>query len=167
MNSIETFAAALAEAESNRDAIRAELIVRETALREVVDRLTALDTERQKILASSPVDSAGLLTINAADQEDLQPILVEHQSAAGAKHDELILAERAVSVATQHLARAGDREYLDRVVAHAAELDRLLLATLAELIACSTRLGVGGRPAWAPSRGLADQVRRLDLQREA
>jgi multidrug efflux pump subunit AcrB len=161
MNSIESLAHALATAEADRDATRAELIELESSLAEVVGRLTALDVERQKILESRPVDAAGLLTINAADMESLQPIQEQRQAAASAQHDLLVQADRDVSFAKSQLARAADREYLDRLVIHAGDIDRLMMATLAEI----GRLSVGGRPVWAPSPALADAIRRADLQR--
>jgi hypothetical protein len=55
---------------------------------------------------------------------------------------------------------------LDGLKGHATALSDKLYAAITEINAAMARLGRGGRYEWAPSRELALEIRRIDLNRQ-
>ncbi len=143
--------AALAKAEAHRQRI--------------TDRITAKDAERAAIVSrrvrgKHDPDDAGALALIEADREGLSQMLVAADTDVAAAHGPAEQARQQHAAAQFTLQRAEDEAEEEALVAHAAHLDALLLATVGQLADIAARTG-RPRPAWAPSTELATALRRV------
>ena len=161
---------ALAEAKANAERARGELADAQAARTRLNDRVAAIATERSTIVAARRDGDANLehgvrMAVLNADERDLAGLVLEADAAVKAALDTSQAANGAVVRAEQQLSMAADESLLGKLVAHATELDALLLRTTTEIGAiCARRRSA---PAFFPSPALANQLQRLHLTRQA
>ncbi|MBU8545787.1 MULTISPECIES: hypothetical protein [Roseomonadaceae] len=128
-------------------------------------RLSALTVERAAIVTRRaggerlPDDGATLALIEA-DRDGLRDMLAEAEAASTEAKQRAEAADATASAARDQLALAENEEMLRRLVAHATEMDRVLLETMKQLRDLGAKLGIS-RPMWAPSMDLGVELRRL------
>jgi hypothetical protein len=164
---IKAAAAALAEAKQDSETAAATLAEADDNRAQAASRIAALEADRSAIVAErsagklSP-DHGSRLALIAADIDGLVEIRTEADAAVTPARVTAQSASSHVAMAQAALDRESDSESLRRFVEHAGKLDALMVATLREIAALTTRRGA--RATWFPSAGLALEIRRLDLQ---
>lgn len=156
----------LATATADLEGAQAALAEKQAAAGRIHGRRDALMNERAAIIAAARngvEDQAGPLRLAVldADLTDLKPALDAAVAEVRQAETAVAQARNAVAQAETALQLDADRDFEAKLVQHAVELDRLLVATLGELAALQRRRG--GRPAWGPSDALARDVARLRL----
>lgn len=155
----------IATATARLSAATAALTEAEAADRKVRDRMAALTTERQAIIARRAGGQhgdgdAGHLALIAADIEGLASIVGEAEAAVTTERVKVEAEQRLVDQARAQLTRAEDEAALTALVDHAKRLDELLTVTLQQIAAVAARIGAPGRPPFAPSPALVMAIRR-------
>lgn len=163
---IASAAAFVATAAARYDAAAAALAEAERAAARVRERVTALTQERAAMVSRRAQGQhedgdAARLALIGADLDGLEPLAAEADASVAALRQKAESARSIVTNAQGQLARAEDEAALTALVGHAQALDVLLVSTLQQITATSARLGVPGRPPFAPSPALALEMRRL------
>ncbi len=167
MTAIESTATGLAQAQAKAAKVAEALSAAEGAKKIVQDRIAALEAERAQIIAdrkegADDYSHGPRLAVIAADLEGLREILAEVEAAIGPVKAEADAASAAVAQAQHLLERAEEDALLARLVDHAKVLDRLLHDTVTRINRIAQRRSM--RDPWAPSRALANELRKLDLR---
>jgi hypothetical protein len=132
-------------------------------------RIDALEAERAAITAArqrgdrNDALQGPRLALIAADLDGLGELLRQADEATNSASRVSAEASASLKAAQQQLDFARDVEGLAIAEAHAGKLATALAATLVEMAAISTRTGRSLN--WAPTRELANTIRRIDLQR--
>ena len=162
---ITTAAQRVATAEAAVSAAAARSVETAQAADHLRHRLSTLTVERAAIIKRRsggehlPDDGATLALIEA-DRDGLRDMLAEAASASAEAKQRADAADAVASAARDQLAHAENEEVLRRLVAHATELDRVLLETTKQLRDLGAKIGIS-RPMWAPSMELGVELRRL------
>jgi hypothetical protein len=133
----------------------------------IADRIAALDSTRAGIIGRRqrgevlPDDGPSLCLIDA-DTQGLAAMTADADALVSDARGPVQAADQAIAAARQGLQQAEDEAAEVALVAHAAKLDALLLATVERLGGLNSRLR-RVRPAWCPSRPLTEALRRLQL----
>ena len=162
---IESTAAALAEATVQAERAAATLTATTAAQAQTRNRIATCEAARQEIVrrrrSVASDDDGARLALLSADEATLREILGEHDAAVAAAKGVADQAQQAVARAEQMLAVERDREIIRRLVEYCGNLDEAMRSALTELTAATKR--VGGRSPWAPSPVLVNELQRLHL----
>ena len=147
-------------AEADRNAAHAE--ARIAVLRQ---RIASADAARAEIASRRNTgdhhpDDAGNLALIALDREGLVSLLAEADAAAAPIRAARDRARQALDHARHHAQIAEDTAALSALTTHATRLAGLLASTLGAIDEVAQRAGQAGRPAWVPTRGFYEVVRR-------
>jgi hypothetical protein len=167
---VEIDAAAKALATAKAEATRAEsgLVKAQARLKVLADNSSALSADRVALVeeARAGGDTAALslrLEIVRADLGDLAKMGAAAEADVTAAQAVAAEARKAVASVEWALETATADEFEKRLLVHAATLDSLLFTTIQDLVTLGARRG--SRPNWACSTGLAEAIRRSDLNR--
>jgi hypothetical protein len=162
---IESGARALAEATVQAERAVEALTAATAAQAQIRNRIAACEAARQDIVRRRRTvaadDDGARLALLSADESTLREILGEHDAAVTAAKAVADQAQQAVARADQMLTIGRDAEIIRRLVQYCGELDEAMQSALAELATITKR--VGGRPRWAPSPALVNELQRLHL----
>ena len=103
---------------------------------------------------------AGDVALLDLDREGLFSLLAEAEAAAAPARVARNAARQALATAQHHAQIAEDTAALAALTAHADRLAELLAFTLGAIDEVAQRAGQAGRPAWVPTRGFYEVVRR-------
>jgi hypothetical protein len=161
----------LAAAESRATTTNAVLAAAQEEHADIAQRMHALEADRTEIVSRRQrgmhqQDDGVRLTLINADLEGLAALLVETATSVAAARAPAEAALRVLESARYVYQRTEDELAETALITHAKQCDAILLQTISELNGLQKRLN-RGPPAWAPSRLLADELRRLQIQRGA
>jgi hypothetical protein len=166
---IKSAAGQLAAAKLEAEQAGTALTAADAAVAKVRERIGVLNAERSEIVGArkagrtSPKHGARLAEL-AADLEGLNEIHAEAVAAHRAAANEFARVNQSVTAAEYALANASDNALLGNLKEIATDLDRRLSETVNEIAGVARRLGIN-RASWFPTAVLANQLRRLDLER--
>ena len=167
---ISAAAHAVAEAEAAHAAAADALAQASTHTAHVRRRCDDLAAQRQAIVArraagDPQADDGAKLALIGADAEALVDLLREAEAAEAAARTPADAAQRSLAGARELLIRAEAEAEEEALIAHARQLDHLLLQTSAAIMTVSARLG-RPVPRWGASPDLRDRIRRIALLRQ-
>ena len=147
-------------AEADRNAAHAEANI--AVLRR---RVASADAAKAEIAARRNAgehhpDDAGNLALITLDREGLAALVAEAEAAAAPARAARNAARQALASARHHAQLAEDTAALSALTTHATRLAELLASTLGAIDEVAQRAGQAGRPAWVPTRGFYEVVRR-------